>query len=185
LSGPKSPPRRPIPPIQQREHVLVAGLGFLFFFCVFASLPRVATNRIPWRQSVSRALGSVGVDQYWPMFIKEDWDLPDLRILAVDAGGRSQDVTGTMLPREGLYEHVLDSRIQMGNLQLAAYLRPAAMDSYAAAASRRVGPEVRRIRFEAVYRTAKHRKTPQGDFIGDVIPLASYRRNLDGTFEKE
>ena len=174
-----------IPPVGWGEHLLVIGLVMTLLLCVFVTLPEASTNQaVSVRHAARSYLRSLGVDQYWPMFVGEDWDIPELRVLAVDQSGTIRDVTTLMLKHGWIYEQVLDDRLRMSQLQIARRSQPAVMDSYAASLNQRLGPEVQQIRFEAVYRTTKLRKTADEELRSSVIPLGSYTR-AEGKLEKD
>jgi hypothetical protein len=180
------PHRTDIPAVCWKDHLLVLTAAILFSLCIIVAMPRVATNRLAWRPAINRLLGSFGLDQYWPMFVLTDWEIPDLRIVAVDAVGHEQDITQLMKGCGWLYDHLLDDRVEVQNLRLAREdVSPVVFNSYAAAVKRHVGDNVRKVRFEAVYRTSKLRKHPRGTFTSSVIPIASFTRGPGGSLEKE
>jgi hypothetical protein len=186
MSQPKKNWPPGVPPVNWKEHLLVLGLGLTFLLCIFVSLPQAATDDvISWRYMARSYLRTFGVDQYWPMFVGDRWDIPELRIMATSQSGTSQEITNLLMQKGWLYENILDDRMRLDHMQIARGTRPAVLDSYAAVLARKLGPEVRQVRFEAVHRTVQPRKTARGTVTAAVIPLAVYSRSTEGAFEKE
>lgn len=137
---------------------MVFWLAITFLLCVFVSLPDVLTNEVaPLRRAARTYLRTVGLDQYWRMFIGDNWDIPQLRITATNASGVSRDVTNFFLHRGVLYRHVLDDHVMLAHFYFARGQNPELLASYAKTLRVQLGPQTRQVRFEAVYRTVPPR----------------------------
>ena len=164
------------PPVRPGEKLLVLLLAATFSLCVFVSLPDVLTDlAVPSRRVMRSYLRTIGLDQYWRMFVGDDWDIPQLRIIATDSSHTSADVT-QLLPKKGmLYRYLLDDRMTVLHFGMAREDHRQVFDHYADVVRARLGPGVSEVRFEAVYRTRRVR-TASGTMIPTaVVPLAAYR----------
>ena len=164
------------PSVSRAEKLLVLWLAVTFSWCVFVSLPDVLTDlAAPSRRVMRSYLRTIGLDQYWRMFVGNDWDIPQLRITAADASGASTDVTHLLLRQEGPYRHLLDDRMMLLHFQMARADRPQVFDRYADVLRARLGPEFSEVRFEAVYRSSRVRPASGSNDPTAAVLLAAYR----------
>ncbi len=144
--------------MSRRERLLVLWLAITFLLCVFVSLPDDLTSGIaPVRRAARTYLRTAGLDQYWRMFVGDDWDIPQLRITATDASGLSRDVTNLFVHRGVLYRHILDDHLTIAHFYLAHGQKPELLASYANTLRVKLGPQIRQVRFEGVYRDSPTR----------------------------
>ena len=174
-------PRSNSPHASRAERLLVLWLAITFLLCVFVALPNGLTvYHAPFRRATRSYLRTLGLDQYWKMFVGNDWDMPQLRVIATTASGASspvtQDVTHDvtqLFMRQGiLYRRLLDDHVAVAHLVLARGEMPQVLASYARALRARLGPDVRQIRFEQVFRSARLRRGSKEPTT--VVPLAVY-----------
>jgi hypothetical protein len=178
-----SPSRKPLD-VSRGERLLVCWLACTFLLCVFVALPNELTlSYRPLQRAVRSYLRTLGVDQYWKMFAGEDWDIPQLRIIAIKDSGVPTDVTPLFLHQEILYRHVLDDHVGIAHIVLARGGAPQLLASYAGAVRARLGPDVREIRFEQVFRAARIR-AGSGEPAA-VVPLAVYRSDATKSGEQK
>jgi hypothetical protein len=164
------------PPVSRGEKLLVLWLAVTFFLCVFVSLPDVLTDlAAPSRRVMRSYLRTIGLDQYWRMFVGDNWDIAQLRITAAGASGASMDVTHLLLRQESPYSHLLDDRMVFLHFGMARADRPQVFDRYADILRARLGPEFSGLRFEAVYRTPRVRPASGSNDPTSAVLLAAYR----------
>jgi hypothetical protein len=165
------------PSVGRAEKLLVLWLAATFSLCVFVSLPDVLTDlTAPTRRVMRSYLRTIGLDQYWRMFVGDNWDIPQLRITATAASGASTDVTHLLLQDDGLYGHLLDDRLTLLHFGLARAGRPQLFDRYAEVLRARLGPEFSQVRFEAVYRDSRVRPASGSNAPTSAVVLAAYQR---------
>jgi hypothetical protein len=163
-------------PVSRAEKLLVFWLAATFPLCVFVSLPDVLTDLAAPSRRVTRSyLRTIGLDQYWKMFVGDNWDIPQLRITATGASGASTDVTHLLLRQESPYRYLLDDRMMLLHFQMARADRPQVFDRYADVLRARLGPEFSELRFEAVYRTPRVRPASGSNDPTSAVLLAAYR----------
>jgi hypothetical protein len=151
----------------------VLWLTVTFLLCVFSAVPNELTaSHGPFRRAARSYLRTLGLDQYWKMFVGNDWDIPQLRIIATTASGASSDVTHLCLHQEALYRRLLDDHVAVAHIVLARGDLPQVLASYARALRARLGADVREIRFEQLFRTARLRRGSREPTT--VVPLAVY-----------
>ncbi|MGH9786242.1 MAG: hypothetical protein ACRD88_18900, partial [Terriglobia bacterium] len=164
------------PPVSRAEKLLVLWLAATFFLCVFVSLPDVLTDlAAPSRRVMRSYLRTIGLDQYWKMFVGDNWDIPQLRITATGASGASTDVTHLLLRQGSPYRHLLDDRMVLLHFGMARADRPQVFDRYADVLRARLGPEFSEVRFEAVYRSSRVRPASGSNDPTSAVLLAAYR----------
>jgi len=173
--------QRNSPQASRGERLLVLWLTVTFLLCVFSATPNELTaSHGPFRRAARSYLRTLGLDQYWKMFVGNDWDMPQLRVIATTASGASspvtQDVTHDvtqLFMRQGiLYRRLLDDHVAVAHLVLARGEMPQVLASYARALRARLGPDAREIRFEQIFRTARLRRGSREPTT--VVPLAVY-----------
>ena len=164
------------PPVSRAEKLLVLWLAATFSLCVFVSLPDVLTDlAAPSRRVMRSYLRTLGLDQYWRMFVGDNWDIPQLRITAEGDHGASRDVTHLLLKQEGPYRHLLDDRTLLLHFGMARADRPQIFYRYADILRARLSPEFSGIRFEAVYRSPRVRPASGSNGPTAAVLLAAYR----------
>jgi hypothetical protein len=145
--------------VSVRERVLVLWLALTFLLCVFVSFPNPLTARYATFRGYARSyLRTLGVDQYWTMFVGLGGEAPQLRIIATTDSGAEIDATQVFLHQGILYRHVLDDHVGIAHIVLARGDNPQLLASYAEALRSRLGPEIREIRFEQVFRVPRPRR---------------------------
>ena len=168
-------PSASLPAPSRAERLLVLWLALTFLLCVFVALPNQITDTYaPFRRVARSYLRTLGVDQSWRLFAGE-WDIPQLRIVATTASGARSDVTGLFLHHGILYRHLLDDRMGVSHLVLARAPIAPLLASYANAVRRRLGPDIRAVRFDQVFRAALVRPRSGTSQPTTVVPLAAYR----------
>ena len=139
------------PPVSRAEKLLVLWLAATFSLGVFVSLPDVLTDlAAPSRRVMRSYLRTIGLDQYWRMFVGDNWDIPQLRITAAGASRASMDVTHLLLKQETPYRYLPDDRTTLLHFGMARADRPQLFGRYADILRARLGPEFSEVRFEAV-----------------------------------
>ena len=162
--------------VSRAEKLLVLWLAVTFSLCVFVSLPDVLTElTVPSRRLARSYLRTIGLDQYWKMFVGNDWDIPQLRIIASDASHKETDVTHFMLETDALYRHLMDDRMILLHFRMARSDHRELFDRYAVVLRNRLAPGVSELRFEAVHHTHRLRPTSGTMLPTGVVPLATYR----------
>ena len=130
----------------------IAAIVALYLSCVFVCIPaKVVPEITVVRRPIRSVLRTVGLEQYWTMFVLSKVELVELRIVSVDANGIEHDSTRTFVKKSWPFRHVFDDPLLGLHYGLADGMFSKLLPAYASAIRRKLGGSVREIRFERAH----------------------------------
>ena len=132
----------------------------LFLSCVIVCIPAKAVPAITVvRRPMRSVLRTVGLEQYWTMFVTCSWEPVELKIVSVDDSGTAHDSTRALLKASWPFRHVLDDPLPELHYRFASGKFSHLLPSYASAIRHEIGGNIREIRFERIRTTAERNVT--------------------------